>query len=76
MVSLEKTPWSSSFKIIPQSRKLIILSLLILLGACEQGEENDRLFLERSAQETGLDFTNELTTTPGLNILNYIYFFP
>ena len=56
-------------------RAILFLLLISLSLGCEETEDTDHLFLERSTQDTGLDFTNELTTNPELNILNYIYFY-
>src|SRR5690606_31595444 len=52
--------------------KLIFLSGFLLLS-CSKPEE--RLFTLLEASETGIDFTNKLTNTPDLNILNYLYFY-
>lgn len=47
----------------------------ICLTGCHPKQETDKLFLKRKASETGIFFTNELTNTPDLNILTYLYFY-
>ncbi|MEM7185323.1 MAG: VCBS repeat-containing protein [Bacteroidota bacterium] len=37
--------------------------------------EDQKIFVERTAEETGIHFENKITSTPELNILNYIYFY-
>ncbi|PQB05928.1 hypothetical protein BST85_02645 [Aureitalea marina] len=51
-----------------------LLCIGVLTGCADEKPE-DTLFVNRNANETGLDFVNQLTTTPELNILNYIYFY-
>ncbi|MEM9075841.1 MAG: VCBS repeat-containing protein [Bacteroidota bacterium] len=47
----------------------------ILFSACEQKQEKKKLFKKRNASETGVSFKNQLTDTPELNILTYLYFY-
>ncbi|RNC92588.1 MAG: hypothetical protein ED555_05790 [Allomuricauda sp.] len=55
-------------------RGYLLLCILVLwVVSCET--ESDKLFLERHATETGIDFNNRLTETPELNILNYLYYY-
>ena len=51
---------------------IIGLISLSLLGSCSS-EENDTLFKIRS--QTGIEFSNTLTNSESLNILNYLYFY-
>lgn len=51
---------------------LIGLLLLGILSSCTS-EEKDTLFQIRN--DTGIQFSNTLTTTKSLNILNYLYFY-
>ena len=56
-------------------RNLILLCLTVLMiFACRQ-KEDQALFVLRSAEETGLDFNNELPVDMDLNILNYMYYY-
>ncbi|MEJ1223217.1 VCBS repeat-containing protein [Sediminicola sp. 1XM1-17] len=50
-----------------------LILLTILLYGCQKKE--DKSFIKLEASKTGINFTNELTETPELNILNYLYFF-
>ncbi len=52
------------------------LAVLILAScfSCEKKESNT-LFISHNALENGIDFQNTITSTPDLNILNYIYFY-
>ncbi|PRX56498.1 VCBS repeat protein [Flagellimonas meridianipacifica] len=47
----------------------------ILFSGCKQKQEKEKLFKKRSASETGVSFKNQLTDTPELNILTYLYFY-
>lgn len=47
--------------------------LLCTLIACSSPTEEPPLFEQRS--NSGIEFTNQLTTTTDLNILNYLYFY-
>ena len=47
----------------------------ILFSGCEQKQEKNTLFKKRNASETGVSFKNQLTDTPDLNILTYLYFY-
>ena len=47
----------------------------ILLFACTQKRQEEKLFVKRIASETGISFKNQLTNTPELNILTYLYFY-
>ena len=54
--------------------KLIVLFLgIAYFSACDSFQ--DKRFSSLSAEETGIDFRNDLEQTPELNILNYLYFF-
>ena len=50
------------------------LALLPLLVACHTKNEGS-LFIKRPAQETGIAFSNTLTESDDLNILDYLYFY-
>ncbi|QBA65662.1 hypothetical protein EQY75_11345 [Muriicola soli] len=54
-----------------------ILRYTVLLSIVLTGCQNSpaKRFEKLSASSTGLDFSNTLTATPELNILNYLYFF-
>ncbi|NND10307.1 MAG: VCBS repeat-containing protein [Flavobacteriaceae bacterium] len=47
--------------------------LLLLLVGCKQG--NDTLFNNPDESKTGIEFTNTITETDDLNILDYLYFY-
>ena len=49
--------------------------LLALIFSCTSEEKTEALFLTKDAIETGIHFQNTITSTPELNILNYIYFY-
>ena len=51
---------------------VIIVPLLMILG-CTSREGS--LFLNPPAKDTGITFTNTLTETDDLNILDYLYFY-
>lgn len=50
----------------------VALSILI---ACASEENKATLFQSLPPSNTNIDFTNTITSTPELNILNYIYFY-
>ncbi|WP_037315049.1 VCBS repeat-containing protein [Salegentibacter sp. Hel_I_6] len=53
-----------------------LLFLVILLASCQKEEKTeDFLFESLPAETTGLDFSNNLTETNALNILDYLYFY-
>ncbi|MEM8848357.1 MAG: VCBS repeat-containing protein, partial [Bacteroidota bacterium] len=47
----------------------------ILFSGCKQKQEKEKLFEKRNASETGVSFKNQLTDTPELNILTYLYYY-
>jgi enediyne biosynthesis protein E4 len=49
--------------------------LLLLIISCTSEENKATLFVSKKADETGIHFQNTISSTPGLNILNYIYFY-
>ncbi|MAL12940.1 MAG: hypothetical protein CL554_05870 [Algoriphagus sp.] len=49
--------------------------LAITLLSCKKEEKKEKLFELLSAQETGIDFQNNLTSSPEINILEYLYFY-
>ncbi len=49
-----------------------ILTLMFLIGC---GNSENRLFENPTPQETGITFTNALTATKDVNILDYLYFY-
>lgn len=53
--------------------KFITILLWLLIAACNQ--KKDVLFINATSQETGLSFSNTITETNDLNILDYIYFY-
>jgi len=54
------------------NRFTIILPLLILLASCNKGGS---LFENPEPKKTGVDFTNTLTSSEDLSILDYLYFY-
>lgn len=53
-------------------RIIAILSIVFFLGiSCKK--KNDKIFVEKLAQTTGVDFINQLDDAPEFNILNYLY---
>ena len=54
---------------------IVIMASIIFLNACSKPEESPSLFREVPSETSGLLFQNTLTSTPALNILNYIYFY-
>ncbi len=55
--------------------RLLLSTLIILsLTGCNE-KEPAKLFSVKSNSQTGIDFENTLTSTPELNILNYIYYY-
>lgn len=56
------------------SRIYLAFSLIILLNSsCSKEEENAFVLDER--KDSGITFSNDLNSTPQLNILNYLYFY-
>jgi len=53
-------------------RNIVFLGVLFLLFGCT---ENDTLFKNPSAKETGLTFVNTLTESDAFNIIDYLYFY-
>jgi len=60
-----------SIKLTNRSATAILLFLLMISCGQKEGE----LFKTPSAKETGIDFTNTITETDDLNILDYLYFY-
>ncbi len=66
-------------------KRTTIIFVLFLFVACQSdapqraGETSTKkvpaIFTELTATQTGIDFTNQLTPTPGLNILEYLYYY-
>ena len=54
---------------------ILISFLTLLLTGCTQPEKQAILFRDHSPESSGIAFNNELSSTPELNILNYIYFY-
>ena len=61
------------------SRPLLLLlgpPLIILLSACsDPPSDAPSLFTQLSPDSTGVTFANELSPSPALNILNYLYYY-
>ncbi|MGB5356591.1 MAG: VCBS repeat-containing protein [Eudoraea sp.] len=49
------------------------LGVFILLSACDKKKE--KLFVKVASVHSGIHFKNQLTDTPELNILNYLYYY-
>ncbi|SDC75067.1 Repeat domain-containing protein [Algoriphagus faecimaris] len=47
----------------------------LFLSSCEKPKEEDKLFELLPSEKTGISFSNELTSTSALNILDYLYFY-
>lgn len=56
-----------------QKLSIILIMLQFLLFGCSKEEKP--LFTKLSSKQTGIIFTNQLTNTPQLNILNYLYYY-
>jgi len=52
----------------------IIIGVVLTVLSCGR-DKDDTLFLLKKSSHTGIQFTNTLTQTPDLNILNYLYFY-
>ena len=57
------------------AKQLILLKtiLLVIFASCSSNQ--DARFELLDASQTGVDFNNEITPTPELNIFNYLYFY-
>lgn len=55
-------------------RNCNILFLLLLVISCSK-EKEETLFVNLPPSETGVDFSNDLTETKALNILDYLYYY-
>ena len=57
----------------------LYLGVALLLAACQSSEsENstaDRLFEQLPASSTGVDFSNDLSSDPDMNIIEYLYYY-
>ena len=53
---------------------LFIFAILLIISSCSETNEGD-VFRMLTAEETGIDFTNNLTESDDLNILDYLYFY-
>ena len=51
-----------------------VLISLVFLNSCSK-QQKPTLFKKLTAQESGVNFDNELKDTPELNILNYLYYY-
>lgn len=60
-------------------RSCIVLTLILLLGSCQTEQSNQgpkpTLFRSIDATRSRIDFSNTLSPSPQLNILNYIYYY-
>jgi len=58
-----------------------ICSVLLLLVSCssendkQEEESHSTVFIEKKVSETGVDFSNQLTETNELNIVEYLYYY-
>ncbi|MET6991309.1 VCBS repeat-containing protein [Sediminicola arcticus] len=55
------------------NKNIIVTLFIILLLGC--GKQEGELFMNPSPEETGITFSNTLTETNDLNILDYLYFY-
>ena len=53
-------------------RLTYFIFIFILFSACEKKQT---LFLKKSSESTGIDFSNQLDPDSNLNILNYLYYY-
>ena len=53
---------------------VVVFLFCFTFFSCEK-KESAKLFLKRAANKTGITFKNQLTSTPKLNILNYLYYY-
>lgn len=65
----------NNFHSIRIPRHFIYALLLLLIFSCNSEENITTLFVSKKADVTGIHFQNTITSTPELNILNYIYFY-
>ena len=56
-------------------RIVSILVIAVACTACTSPDPSPSLFTSLSPTETGIDFSNELSPSTDLNILNYIYYY-
>ncbi len=56
-------------------RLVIYFSLIFTFFSCEKEEKQPPLFQVLEPGETGISFSNDLTETKALNILDYLYFY-
>src|SRR5207245_2361843 len=55
------------------ARGLVCMAVTILLGGCQSNRE--KVFSLLPAAQTGIDFSNRVTDTDTLNILDYLYYY-
>lgn len=56
-------------------KKIVVICLLILIFSACKSPAEEKVFVLKSANETGVTFQNTLQPTPELNILTYLYFY-
>lgn len=56
-------------------RKVFLILLVLGFNSCAENKKEERLFEILESADTGIDFTNQLTETNSLNILDYLYFY-
>ncbi|MCM4160636.1 hypothetical protein FHG64_18455 [Antarcticibacterium flavum] len=54
---------------------LLLTAVFFIVTGCKNDPKEEFLFKTPAVKETGLDFTNTLTETDVLNILDYLYFY-
>ena len=56
---------------------LLFFSLISLLVSYQEDKDalNSISFVTLGADQTGIDFSNQLTYSPGLNIIEYLYYY-
>ena len=57
-----------------KGRFWLLYGLILVLVSCSKNG-HETLFVKKSANDTGIHFSNTLEQTPALNILNYLYFY-
>ncbi|NND62553.1 MAG: CRTAC1 family protein, partial [Flavobacteriaceae bacterium] len=59
---------------LPLLQTVVVLFMSILIFSCSSERDSAR-FTFKNAKDTGIDFQNNIISTPQFNILNYIYFY-
>jgi hypothetical protein len=69
------------FKMVPTSRTVLFYKIILLVAvtvvgsACEEQSDSPSLFRRVPPAQTGVDFSNDLTPSPKLNVVRWPYFY-